>query len=278
MTLVVIGPLTRDLIIKNDTKESKIGGASFFQAFVFEEFYPDYLCIVTGKESSLINEFPNMDMVKFIKKDNTHYFINDYPDSDDTDIRIQSSNFANIPISKSDLDDILPVNIDAFVINPLNLYDFPKETISYLKTFDVPIYMSIQGFLRHPSEKIGDNYSIKLKLTPEIKEIIRDIDGLFLDENEASILFEKEDCEDFNIKEIIITNGSKGSRVISDKEYKIEAVKNDMIIDATGCGDTFMAAYISKKLTTKSILKSANFASKIASDKLSFFGPFKRDI
>lgn len=278
MTLVVIGPVTKDLIIKMDEKKSKVGGASFFQAFVFEEFYPDYLCIVTGKESSLINDFPDIDKVKFIKKDNTHYFINEYPDEDNVDIRIQSSNFADIPISKSDLEDILPDDIDAFVINPLNAFDFPKETVDYLKTFDVPIYMSIQGFLRYPSEKIGDNYSIELNLTPDVKEIVRDIDGLFLDENEASILFEKDGCEDFNINDIIVTNGSKGSRVISNEEYKIEAVKNDCIIDATGCGDTFMAAYISKKLTTESILKSANFASKIASDKLSFFGPFKRDI
>ena len=99
-----------------------------------------------------------------------------------------------------------------------------------------------------------------------------------MDEGEASILFENNDYKDFNINEIIITDGSKGSRVISDMEYKIKAVKNDNIIDSTGCGDTYMAAYISKKLTTESISKSADFASKIASDKLSFFGPFKSNI
>ena len=77
--------------------------------------------------------------------------------------------------------------------------------------------------------------------------------------------------------EIVITNGSKGSRVLADKEYKIPAVKCDDVVDSTGCGDTYVAAYISKKLITNSILKSANFASKIASDKLRFFGPFKSD-
>jgi sugar/nucleoside kinase (ribokinase family) len=66
--------------------------------------------------------------------------------------------------------------------------------------------------------------------------------------------------------------------VLADKEYRIQPVKCENILDSTGCGDTYMAAYISKKLTTESILKSANFASKIASDKLSFFGPFKSDI
>ena len=65
-------------------------------------------------------------------------------------MRVQLSNFANIPIYVNDIKPILDKidKIDAFVINPLNSYDFPKETIDYLKNFRVPIYLSIQGFLR----------------------------------------------------------------------------------------------------------------------------------
>ena len=48
---------------------------------------------------------------------------------------MQLSNFANIPIRISDLKNILPDKIDGFVLNPLNRYDFPLETIDYLKTF-----------------------------------------------------------------------------------------------------------------------------------------------
>ena len=276
MTIVSIGPVTRDIIIRKDGKKSKTGGAVYFQSFVFEEFFPDYLIITNCGDACLINDFPDKSKVKLIRKDKTHFFVNDYPNNDD--FRIQSSNFAEIPIVKSDLKNLLPENIDALIINPLNAFDFPKKTIDYLKSFDVPIYMSFQGFLRYPGEKTDGDYSIRLELTPDVREIIDDIDGLFLDEGEASILFEDNDYKDFNINEIIITDGSNGSRVISDREYKIKAVKNDNVIDSTGCGDTYMAAYISKKLTTESILKSADFASKIASDKLSFFGPFKSNI
>lgn len=276
MAIVNIGPVTRDLIITKDNKESKTGGAVYFQAFVFEEFYPDYLIITNCSDDSLINDFPDKSKVKLIRKEETHYFINDYPNNDD--YRIQSSNFAKIPITRRDLESLLPDDIDAFIVNPLNAFDFPKDTIDYLKSFNVPIYISFQGFLRYPYKKIGDNYSIKLKLSSYVKDIIEGVEGIFLDESEALILFENNDFKDFNTNEIVITNGSKGSRVISDKEYKIEAVKNEKVIDSTGCGDTYMAAYISKKLTTKSILKSANFASKVASDKLCFSGPFKGNI
>ena len=276
MTLVVIGPVTQDLIITKDNKQSKTGGAVYFQSFVFEEFFKDYLIITNCSDASLRNDFPNPDKVKLIKKECTHYFINEYPNNDD--FRIQYSNFANIPITVNDLSSILPNDIDAFIINPLNAYDFSKDVIDYLKSFDVPIFMSLQGFLRYPFKKIDeDNYSLSLRLTPEVTDLICDIEGLFLDESEAEILFENFDFKDFNINEIVITNGSKGSRVLADKEYKIPAVKCDDVVDSTGCGDTYVAAYISKKLITNSILKSANFASKIASDKLRFFGPFKSD-
>lgn len=276
MTLVVIGPVTQDLIITKDNKQSKTGGAVYFQSFVFEEFFKDYLIITNCSDASLRNDFPNPDKVKLIKKECTHYFINEYPNNDD--FRLQYSNFANIPITENDLSSILPKDIDAFIINPLNAYDFSKEVINYLKSFDVPIFMSLQGFLRYPFKKIDeDYYSLSLRLTPEVTDLICDIEGLFLDESEAEILFENFDFKDFNINEIVVTNGSKGSRVLADKEYKIPAVKCDDVVDSTGCGDTYVAAYISKKLITNSILKSANFASKIASDKLRFFGPFKSD-
>ena len=280
MTVVIIGPVTEDLIIKGTQKESKIGGAIYFQSFVFENFYPDYLAVVNCSDENVANVFANPQKVKVIKKDETHFFVNDYPFPQNLDIRRQSSNFADISITKNDLEPILKdiAEIDAFILNPLNVYDFPHETIEYLKSFDVAIYISLQGFLRHQSDKTDDLYLIELKLTPEIIDIISSTEGLFLDESEALILTENNDFNDFNINEIIITNGSKGSRVISDEEYKIEAVECRDIVDSTGCGDTFMAAYISKKLTTDSILKSANFASKIASEKLGFFGPFKSDI
>ena len=71
-----------------------------------------------------------------------------------------------------DLESLLTDDIDAFIVNPLNAFDFPKDTIDYLKSFNVPIYISFQGFLRYPHKKIGDNYSIKLKLSSYIKSLL----------------------------------------------------------------------------------------------------------
>lgn len=273
MTLIVIGPVTNDLVVIGNEKSNRVGGATYFQSFVFEEFFSDYLAIVNCSDESLADDFPDKSKVRVVKKENSHFFINQYPFDDNLDVRHQLSNFAQIPILPSDLENLLPEDIDAFVLNPLNRYDFPNETIRYLKGFDVPLFLSMQGFLRIPDVEVNGNYTIKLDAFDDLHEILSYADTIFLDESEKNII-----GNGIDVAEIVITNGSNGSRVISDKEYEIEAVKNENVIDTTGCGDTYMAAYISKKLSTNSILKSANFASKIASDKLSFFGPFKSDI
>ena len=269
MALVVIGPVTRDLVIIGDEESNKVGGPIYYQSFVFEEFYPDYLCIVNCSDPNLVGEFPDGDKVKVILKDETHYFINRYPFRDDLNVREQLTNFADIPISKTDLAGVLPDDIDGFVLNPLNRFDFPFETIEFLKSFDVPIFMSIQGFLRIPDVQVNDNYTIKLDNFDELNDILKGVSAIFLDESELKII-----GRDFDVDEMIVTNGSYGSRIISGNEIKIDAVRCDNIVDTTGCGDTYMAAYVSQKLLSKSIENAGNFASAIASDKIKNFGPY----
>ena len=276
MTLVLIGPACEDLIIIGDKESSKVGGASYFQSFVYEEFNEDYLAIVNASSEDLINSFPDKSKVKLILKDETHHFINEYPDKDNLDIRRQSTNFANVPILSDELKNIFEEceidndDIDAFVLTPLNSNDFPIETLEFLKTFEVPIYVSLQGFLRFMDE---DN-SMILKLSDNLDHVFDISDTIFMDESEFDII----KSEKFADSNLVITNGSKGSRIIEvgGTTIKINAVKCDNIVDATGCGDTYMAAYISAILNNKTLIESADFASRIASKKLENYGPYKK--
>ena len=276
MTLVLIGPVCEDLIIIGEDRKSNVGGASFYQSFVYDEYYNDYLVIANASNEDLIDSFPDSSKARLIIKDDTHHFINEYPDSENLDIRNQSTNFADIPILSVDLENIFAEceidggNIDAFVLTPLNSNDFPIETLKFLKSFDVPIYVSLQGFLRF----MDDDGSLILKLSDNIKTIFEISDTIFMDESEFDII----KCVKFEGPRLVITNGSKGSRIIDvdGQNIKINAVKCNIIKDATGSGDTYMSAYISAILNNKNYQNSADFASLIASEKLKNFGPYKK--
>ena len=273
MTLVVVGPVTRDLVIIGDESTSNVGGATYFQAYVFEEFFEDYLALVNCGDESMIESFPSPDRVRLIRKDDTHYFINRYPFRDNLNVRKQLSNFAEIPILKSDLEEALAdVDVTGFVVNPLNSHDFPAETIEYMKSFNVPIFTSVQGFLRHPDIQVNENYTIKLANFDRLIDVLCGVTAIFLDEGEASTI-----GTDFDVDEVVVTDGSRGSRIVSDGEIKIRPVKCDNLVDTTGCGDTFMAAYVSRRLLGHSQEEAGNFASLIASKKIENFGPYKSE-
>ena len=90
-----------------------------------------------------------------------------------------------------------------------------------------------------------------------------------MDESEVNII-----GIDYDVGEMVITNGSHGSRIVGEDEIQIDAVKCDNVVDTTGCGDTYMAAYVSQKLLSKSPKTAGNFASLISSKKIRYYGPY----
>lgn len=267
MVVVILGHPCRDEIIIAGEKSYEIGGPSYYQAHVFRELdYNDFL-VICHMPAYFFNAFPAGMRVCSVFNEAHHIFTNEYPDKDNPDIRIQSSNFPKIPITVPQIQGFISGrDVDAFIINPLNPYDFPLDTIEYLKSFDVPVYMSLQGFLRYKNKK-----SLGLRPNKHIKEIVDGAAAIFLDEGEAEYV----PLDELNVGEIIITNGSKGSRILGESEIKIDAIPSDNVVDTTGCGDTFMAAYIVLKLEGYTSVQAANFASQIASEKTQYQGPYR---
>lgn len=273
--LLIIGPLCKDILIKEDKKISKIGGALYYQSFVYEQLNIPYILAISlaKKDETLLNHFPNKTKIKPIFKNETISFINQYVTPEE---RIQSSNFSNIPITKNDIEPILKNNqFSAIILNPLLRTDFSQDLINYLKNIKIPIYLSLQGYLRTKNE---DN-KVKLFKNHDIKEILSNLTGLFLDQNEAKVLFNKQtslnnianNLSKMGPEEVIITKAHKGSIIyskITNSLINIPAVKVKEVNYPTGSGDTFMAAYLSKRLSGSSIIFSANYASKLTSLKI----------
>ncbi|MBS1974923.1 MAG: ribokinase, partial [Bacteroidetes bacterium] len=86
----------------------------------------------------------------------------------------------------------------------------------------------------------------------------------------ARILFE------WGVREIVITLGSRGS-VIYDglRFYHVPAYSPVIsVVDATGCGDTYMSGYLYQRFKGAGLQKAGEFAAAMATLKIESSGPF----
>lgn len=69
--------------------------------------------------------------------------------------------------------------------------------------------------------------------------------------------------------------GSEGSLILAEgKFYKIPAYPPTEIVDATGCGDTYMLGYLYMRNQNASYAEAGCFAAAMSTIKLAKSGPF----
>lgn len=106
------------------------------------------------------------------------------------------------------------------------------------------------------------------KQTNIVKKYINNFDIAFfgLQISDEKIITELTGIAKNNEKIIVITLGGGGSMVIDkDNIFKAPAIPIDKIVDTTGAGDAFAAAFLSTYLETKDLHSSQIFATKYAS-------------
>ena len=110
-----------------------------------------------------------------------------------------------------------------------------------------------------------------------IEECIDNIDIVFLSGKEEMI----EELQRISLEKgklIVSTLGEKGSvAIFKEKRYYQSAIEVDEIIDTTGCGDAFQAAFSIEWVKSKDIEKSLKAGSIAASKVLSFIGGVKQE-
>ncbi len=78
--------------------------------------------------------------------------------------------------------------------------------------------------------------------------------------------------------EVIITQGSRGVFIYlaeTNEGFEIPAYPPKQLVDPTGAGDTFIGAYVAKRLETDSAAEAGHFAAMAASLKLNYSGPLR---
>lgn len=124
---------------------------------------------------------------------------------------------------------------------------------------------------RHPDQLVVIDFLDYLGLDV-IEKHIDNIDIVFLSGKEDQL----NELYELSVKKktlIVPTMGAKGSIAFFENErYFQKAIEVDTIIDTTGCGDAFQAAFTIEWFYTKNIKKSLHSGALAASKVLSFLG------
>lgn len=275
-----IGHITKDKIVTPNRTVYMAGGTSFYFSYAINQLPKDVtFSLVTAMDPT--EKEPVEKMLKagidvsMNASRNTVFFENIYGEN-------QNERKQRV-LAKADpftIQQLEHVDAKVFHLGSLLADDFPTEVVEYLSSKG-RVSIDVQGYLREVrDEKV---YPIDWK---EKLKVLKHTYYLKVNETEMETITGLKDAHEaaklihaWGVTEVIITLGSEGSLVyVDDKFYEIPAYLPHEVVDATGCGDTYSAGYLYKRLQGATPTEAGKFAAAMCTIKLEHNGPFNRSI
>lgn len=275
-----IGHITKDKIVTPNRTVYMAGGTSFYFSYAINQLPKDVtFSLVTAMDPT--EKEPVEKMLKagidvsMNASRNTVFFENIYGEN-------QNERKQRV-LAKADpftIQQLEHVDAKVFHLGSLLADDFPTEVVEYL-SHKGRVSIDVQGYLREVrDEKV---YPIDWK---EKLKVLKHTYYLKVNETEMETITGLKDAHEaaklihaWGVTEVIITLGSEGSLVyVDDKFYEIPAYPPHEVVDATGCGDTYSAGYLYRRLQGATPTEAGKFAAAMCTIKLEHNGPFNRSI
>lgn len=270
-----VGHITLDKVVTPKNTVHMPGGTSFYCSNAIRHFNDiDYILVtlLAQTEMPVVTDLQNkgINTEAYISKHSV-YFENIYGENQDN--RTQHVLAKADPFTIEQLKDI---NAKVYLLGALLADDFSPDFVKYLSTKG-QIAIDSQGYLREVR-----NEKVYARDWSDKKEILKNVTFLKANELEMEILTGYSDTKkaaqqlfDWGVKEVILTFGSLGSVVYDGKTfYRIPAYVPSEVVDATGCGDTYMTGYLYQRSKGAGIEESGYFAAAMATIKIENMGPF----
>ena len=276
-----IGHITKDKIVTPNRTVYMAGGTSFYFAYAINQLPKDVsFSLVTAMDPTEKEPVEKMleagiDVTLNASR-NTVFFENIYYGENQNERKQRV-------LAKADpftIEQLKNVEAKVFHLGSLLSDDFSTEVVEYLASKG-KVSIDVQGYLREVRDEKVYPIDWKDKL-----EVLKNTYYLKVNETEMeTITGLKEPREaaklihSWGVTEVIITLGSEGSLIYVDGEfYQIPAYKPHEVVDATGCGDTYSAGYLYKRLQGATPTEAGKFAAAMCTIKLEHNGPFNRSI
>ena len=271
-----IGHITLDKIITPKQTIYMPGGTSYYFSHGISHLndWKNYKLVTSlaPREYSSVDELTGKGLnVEIIPSKKTVYFENSYG--------INQNNRTQRVLAKADpftVEKIQHIEAKIFHLGSLLSDDFSLDVIKYLSKKGI-LSVDAQGYLR---EVRGENvYPIDWC---EKKEALKYVHILKVNEHEAKVLTGLDDYQaaarqlaEWGVKEVLLTLGSEGSIIYAENSfYYIPAYPPKEVVDATGCGDTYMLGYLYMRNKGVSYEEAGCFAAALSTVKLEKSGPF----
>lgn len=271
-----IGHITHDKIVTPRQTVHLPGGTAYYFGHAMAGLGAEDFSLITslapsdmGAVEELREAGVNVEVIPSVR---TVCFENIY--GDDSNHRTQRVTAKADPFT---VEKLMPARGRIFHLGTLLADDFPTEVLRELSRRGI-VSVDAQGYLR---EVVGED--VRAIDWHEKEEAFKYIDILKVNEHEMEVLTGSCDpsvaarrLASMGIREVVITLGSEGSMIFSDGvEHHIPAFPPKEVVDATGCGDTYMAGYLYCRSKGKGIDESGHFAAAMCTLKLESSGPFR---
>ncbi|MDY6954039.1 MAG: PfkB family carbohydrate kinase [Thermodesulfobacteriota bacterium] len=273
----VVGHVTKDILKAGQTTTLLPGGTAYYTALALKRLGLHVAVVTKGAKEDrdyLLHELLANKVSVFWKEEgSTTVFENAYS-GDDLGARTQTLKAMGTPFVAKD---VAKIGAKAFHLGPLFRRDMALKVLEKAAKEAKTISLDVQGMVR--PARLGQ---VIQQDWPDKKKWLGLVHVLKANAQEALILSGERDAEgaaavlaSFGPKEVVITAGGRGSVVYAAGTiYRIPSFSPRNLVDPTGCGDTYVAAYLCKRLRGASPEDAGRFAAATATIKLEGLGPF----
>ena len=274
--VTVVGHITKDIVCVPGREGHVIpGGSALYISAALRSLGVDVSVLTkfSPRDEPLFRDLLEMGIeVENLGSSETTVFENTYTSGGLGDRRQRVLGIAE-PFSPEDMHRVR----DHFVIlGPLTRDEIPTSCFDALR--DRSISLDAQGYLREVRDQ-----RVVLTENPELVRLLEHVDVLKVDDSEGKILSGQEDIATAldilsrrGPKETLMTFASGGSVVRhAFASERVPALQVSEVVDATGCGDTYLAGYVAERLRGASPRDAGWFAATAAGLKLSVSGPLR---
>lgn len=269
-----IGHITNDKVVTPQSVNYMPGGTAWYFSCALSRMPVNYLLItaLADAENRYVETLRQKGVqVRVQPSRHTVFFENIYgenPDEREQNVLQTADAFTEEALRQAEA--------RIFHLGPLLAQDIPVELIRVLAARG-QVSLDVQGYLR----RLEKGKVLRCGW-PGRAEALRHVSILKADVGELQALTGCIGVEEgarqiaaIGVKEVVVTDGSSGSVIYSeDRFYDIPAYPPANIVDATGCGDTYMAGYLCRRSMGDDIQQAGEFAAAMAGLKIAASGAF----